>query len=231
MSINMEQALKQMSLAQLAKRCQEEMKRRRRKEVFDDSYCLEIFHRAILAGNNEAWAMLQQHFDDTVRIWLRSHPNCDVALLRDSEENYVSQTFSRFWYAVRNQHVEFATLNAALSYLHATLNGLITDTLRSHLRAKEVSVSEPESYEEPFAEDHVDDQATWEMIQSLLPDERERRVAFLLYYCGLKPREILTRCPGEFSDVKEIYRLNVNIVERLRRNKERLRWLLSDQER
>jgi DNA-directed RNA polymerase specialized sigma24 family protein len=227
----MEQALKQMSLAQLANRCQEEMKRRRRREVFDDRYCLEIFHRAIVGGVDQAWSMLQRHFDDTVRIWLRSHPSCDVALLRDSEENYVSQTFSRFWYAVRNQRVEFATLNAALSYLHATLNGLITDTLRSHLRAREVSSSELEPHEEPFAEDHGDDQTTWEMIQSLLADERERRVAFLLYYCGLKPREILSRCPGEFSDVKEIYRLNVNIVERLRRNKDRLRWLLSDEER
>lgn len=227
----MEQALKQMSLAQLANRCQEEMRRRRRKEVFDDRYCLEIFHRAIVEGVDPAWAMLQKHFDDTVRIWLRSHPSCDVALLRDSEENYVSQTFSRFWYAVRDQRVEFSTLNAALSYLHATLNGLITDTLRSHLRSREVSSPEPESSEEPFAEDQSDDQTTWEAIQSLLADERERRVAFLLYYCGLKPREILSRCAGEFSDVKEIYRLNVNIVERLRRNKDRLRWLLSDEER
>ncbi len=49
---------------------------------------------------------------------------------------------------------------------------------------------------------------------------------YLLYYCGLKPREIVLRCPQEFDDVKEIYRLNHNIVERLRRNRDQLRYVL-----
>ncbi len=53
---------------------------------------------------------------------------------------------------------------------------------------------------------------------------------YLLYYCGLKPREIVLRCPQEFDDVKEIYRLNHNIIERLRRNQDRLRQLLGDEE-
>jgi hypothetical protein len=36
------------------------------------------------------------------------------------------------------------------------------------------------------------------------------------------------RCPAEFTQVKEIYRLNENIIERLRRNQDRLRWLLEN---
>jgi hypothetical protein len=34
------------------------------------------------------------------------------------------------------------------------------------------------------------------------------------------------RCSQEFDDVKEIYRLNHNIIERLRRNRVRLRRVL-----
>jgi hypothetical protein len=60
----------------------------------------------------------------------------------------------------------------------------------------------------------------------LIVDERERRLVFLLYGCGLKPREVVSRCPQEFSDVKEIYRLNTNIIDRLRRNRDRLHYLL-----
>jgi hypothetical protein len=60
----------------------------------------------------------------------------------------------------------------------------------------------------------------------MLPDEREKRLAYLLYHCGLKPREIVLRCSPEFPDVQEIYRLNSNIVERLRRNCDRLRHIL-----
>ena len=76
----------------------------------------------------------------------------------------------------------------------------------------------------------MNDQSIWNSIQLLLPDERERRLGYLLYYCGLKPRDIILRCSGEFGDVKDIYRLNHNIVERLRRNRDRLRNLLGDAE-
>jgi hypothetical protein len=114
--------------------------------------------------------------------------------------------------------------------LHATLNGIVTDTLRSHLRSKEVPLPEPGFAEEPMAEESSDGATLWESIQSFLPDERERRIAYLLYYCGLKPREIVTRCSKEFDDVKEVYRLSHNVVERLRRNRDRLRWLLDDEE-
>ena len=144
----------------------------------------------------------------------------------------LAQTFSRFWYAVRDQQLEFTSLYAALSYLHATLNGIIIDTLRSHLRlrSREVPFPEPACTEEPRARDPIDSPSVWNSMQSLLPDERERRLAYLLYYCGLKPREIVLRCPKEFDDVKDIYRLNHNIVERLRRNRDRLRHILDDDE-
>ena len=176
---------------------------------------------------DEAWSALQQCFSETIRIWIRSHPSSDLALLHDSEENYLAQTFSRFWFAVHDQHVEFTTLSAALNYLRAILNGLITDTLRSHLRSREVPLPEPGLSVEPAAEDPLDSQGLWESIQPLLLNERERRIFYLLYCCGLKPREIVTRCSQEFADVKAIYRLNSTIIERLRHNnEERVRYLL-----
>src|SRR6266851_997043 len=228
MAINMVEALSQMPLTTLAALGINELQRHRCKASFDERYCLEILRRALVEQTDEAWSVLQQCFSETIRIWIRSHPSSDVAFLRDSEENYIAQTFSRFWFAVRDQHLEFTTLYAALSYLHATLNGLIMDTLRSHLRlrSREVPFPEPGCSEEPLAGSTMDNQSIWESIQPLLPDERERRLAYLLYYCGLKPRDIVLHCSKEFDDVKEIYRLNHNIVERLRRNRDRLRHVL-----
>ena len=228
MSITMDEAVSQMKLSTLAGLGIHELQRHRCKQPFDDRFCLEILRRALVEQTDEAWSVLQQCFSETVRGWIRSHPNSDVALLRDSDENYLAQTFSRFWYAVRDQHLQFTSLYAALSYLHATLNGIIMDTLRSHLRlrSREVAFPEPGGSQEPTAENPMDSQGIWESIQPLLPDERERRLAYLLYYCGLKPRDIVLRCSEEFDDVKEIYRLNHNIIERLRRNRDRLSHLL-----
>jgi hypothetical protein len=60
----------------------------------------------------------------------------------------------------------------------------------------------------------------------MLPNERERRLVYLLYHCGLKPREIVRFCPQEWSEVQEIYRLRRNIIERLQHQADRLQWLL-----
>ena len=228
MSTCIDEALRQMNLTTLADLSARELREYRRKASFDDYYCVELLRRALAEQTDEAWSALHQCFSETVRIWFWSHPSRDVALLRDSEENYIAQTFSRFWYAVRDQQLEFATLPAALRYLHATLNGLLTDTLRFHLRerAKEGPLPKPGCSEEPMTADAMDEQSIWDEIQGFLPDERERRVAYLLYYCGLKPRDIVSRCSQEFKDVQEVYRLNHNIIERLRRNRDRLRHLL-----
>ncbi len=196
MAIDMVEALSQMPLTTLAALGINELQRHRSKASFDERYCLEILRCALIEQTDEAWSALQQCFSGTIRVWIRSHPSSDVAFLRDSEENYIAQTFSRFWFAVRDQHLEFNTLYAALSYLRATLNGIIIDTLRSHLHSREVPFPEPGCSKEPMAEDTVDGQSIWNSIQLLLPDEHERRLAYLLYYCGLKPREIIIRCPG-----------------------------------
>jgi len=230
MGTRMDQVHYQTHLSTLADLCSKELMLHRRREPADDSYCLEIFRRAMVQHDDQAWSTVQKCFGEIVRIWVRSHTSSDIALLHDTEENYVAQTFSRFWYAVRDQRLEFATLNSALSYLHATLNGLIMDTMRVHFRSREVSLPEPGLSQEPVAEDIDDNPTLWESLRSLLPDERERRVTYLLYYCGLKPREIVSRFPIEFDDVKEVYRLNQNVIERLRRNRDRLRWLLDGEE-
>ena len=220
----------QMNLGALTDMSADELERQSWNAPADEDYCLELFRRALVDQTDQAWSLLQQCLSETIRRWIHGHPSRDVALLRDSEENYIAQTISRFWYAVHDQHIQFATLPAALSYLHATLNGIIMDTLRSQLRlrAREIPFPEPGCSLEPFGEDavFVDDRQFWEIMRSFLPDERERRLAYLLYHCGLKPREIVKRCSAEFDDIKEIYRLNHNIVERLRRNRDRLRHLL-----
>lgn len=70
----------------------------------------------------------------------------------------------------------------------------------------------------------------WNVIAAMLPDEREPRLAYLLYDCGLKPREITRLLPEEFKNIQEVYQLRRNILERLRRNKDELRWFLNSDE-
>lgn len=216
----------QVNLTALAVLCPDELKRFRRREPTEGRYCLALLRAALKEQSNEAWNVLQQCFSDIVRSWIHNHPNASIALSRDSEENYVAQTFSRFWFAMRKQQVEFTSLQSVLGYLHATLNGILIDTMRMYLHSRIVPLPETDIIKEPTTEERSFGQELWESVQLLLSDAREQRLVYLLYYCGLKPREIMLRCPGEFANVKEIYRLNKNVIERLRRNREQLRWHL-----
>jgi hypothetical protein len=49
----------------------------------------------------------------------------------------------------------------------------------------------------------------------MLPNEREQRVAYLLFHCGLRPGDIVRLFPQEFSDLQEISRVRHTVIERL----------------
>lgn len=232
MSICREVVVETFTLTELMGFCAEELGKHRQKQPTDGYCCVELVRRAAVLRTDEVWEALARLFHETVLIWLRAHPNYDLAIIYDSEDNYVALMLTRFWSAMRDQHLRFITLPTLLSYLHATLNSTVIDTIRVSTRTRCVSLLDPVVAESAdlAQEERYDDDYTWNTIQRLLESEKERRLMYLLYYCGLKPREIAARFPARFPDVKEVYRLNHAIIERLRRKRDRLRWLLGDQE-
>ena len=227
MGIKMDRPPSEMSLADLTVCCAREMARYRRKEPCNDQYCLEIFHRAVFLRNEDAWAILQKQFTEYVRMWLGRHPYREVALrIEPEEKSYIDDAFTRFWRAVNEQKLQFITLAAALSYLHLCLHSTIMDSLRSYSRPKEEPMPDYGHPDEPLVEDHYYETELWEIIKQLLPGEREKRVAYLHFHCNLKPREIVRFVPQEFSSEDEIYRLKRNIMERLLRHADTIRWKL-----
>ncbi len=228
MGIEMDKPPRDMSLGELQSRCWSEIEKFTRKQPNDEQYCLEIFHRALVLRNEQAWDILMRRFSGTILGWLRRHPYREAAYRLHSEENYVALTIERLWMVtVRNKSLEFQTLAGALKFMRASLNCVVIDTLRG--QAKELPI--PESgFDEPAAPDPDNGNERWEIIKSMLPNEREQRLAELLFFCNLKPRQIVQFRPEEFSDTKEIFRMKRNIMDRLLRNKERLRWLLDGED-
>jgi hypothetical protein len=219
----------EMSLPALAAHCMRELNKYRSGEPCADTYAVELLRRATMQGDQEAWAWVQHCFGGVVLNWLRRHPQRARACRLESEEHYVALAFERFWQSTAsNQQVEFSTLAVALGYLRASLNGAILDTLRADARRREIPLPEPGEPGEPHTEDVTFSSEVWDILKTLLSNPREQRLAYLLFHCGLRPREIILFCSGEFSDVREVYRLKRNILERLLRNEDRLRWQLGD---
>ena len=219
---------REMSLPELAAQCLREIDSYRRGEPSTEGASLELLRRATVEDDQEAWVWVQHCFGRLVRGWLRRHPRRVAACRLESEEYYVAQAFERLWQATTlKQRLEFTRLAAALGYLRASLHGAILDTLRMYARPREVPRPVPGEAGEPQAEDSSERSDVWEVIKTMLSNPREQQVAYLLFHCGLKPREIVRLCPQEWSSAGEIYSLRRAIMERLLRNADRLRWRLS----
>jgi hypothetical protein len=222
-------SLSETPVSLLAERCLQEIERFRCGEPSQGQSGLELFRRATMQRDELAWERLQHSLDEILHRWIRNHPKRELLSQLDSEDNCVTQAFERFWYATAcQQQVEFSSLTAALHCLRLCLNSALIDTLRANMWPREVPLSAPYEAAEWFFEPPEEAHECWEVIENLLPDQRERRVAYLLFHCGLKPREIVIFCSEEFSEVRELYRLRCNILERLLRNADRLGWRLGE---
>ena len=187
-----------------------------RDETFE-VYSLQLLRSAIAYGDQDAWSVFQQCMEETVLTWLHEHPSREAACRGLCEKHLVAQAFERFRQAAVQAQMAFETLAAVLVYLRVSLNGAILDTLRTLSRPGEVSRSVLGQAGEPGVQDQMDSNEIWEVLQTLLPSAREQRLVYLLYHCGLGPREIVHCRPQEWSDVQEISRLRLKIIERLLR--------------
>jgi hypothetical protein len=216
--------LRTLSVQNLADRCISEInKYHDGAGPYNEHYCLELFRRATVECDSLAQELLQKRLNEIMLRWMLAHPQGDIACSLDSEDSYVAQAFARFWQATtHNQVLEFTTLAAALRYLRASLNGAVLDTLRASLRPEEIPLPKPGSPTETCARDQNDSSDVWEVLL----DGRQQRLAYLLFHCGLKPREIVEYYPQEFGEIGEVYSLRRNIIERLRSNADRIPWQL-----
>ena len=181
----------------------------------NEAYSLELLGRTIAEGDQEARAELQQRWNEILLGWLHCHPSRKVACRWESEEYYVTMAFERFWQAAIEGHVACQALAEVLTYLRACLHGVVLETLRANSRPGESSRPTPGEPGKPHVDDHPDASEIWARLQAMLDDQREQRLAYLLFHCGLKPKEIVRFYPQEWSDVREIHCLRRSILERV----------------
>jgi len=209
----------EMGLPDLAAQCLRELGNYRRGEPCTEAYGLEMLHRAIIQRDQEARAWVQHCFGGMVRGWLHCHPQREIACRLESEEHYIAQTFERFWQAaIRTQEGAIGSLEVALRYVRASLNGALLETLRAYSGPGESTISHPHEAEERLIQKKGTGIEVWALIQDRMHNAREQRLAYLLFHCGLSPREVLRCCSREFNDLREISHLRYSILEHLLRH-------------
>lgn len=216
-----------LSIDELTWHCRQESEEYLAGRPDDEAYGLELFQRAIIHHDQAAWCAVYAQYQGLVAGWVRSHSK----FYSTGEETayFVNEAFARFSHtASRHQsRHQFDGLGQILNYLKVCVNSAIEDEWRRRRRWLPDALawdglSEMVAGGEPSPERHLMSRIAIEALAravlSHLRSEEDKVVAILSWSYGLRPQEIQARHPDLFPDVRRIYRVKRNLVNRLLRD-------------
>jgi RNA polymerase sigma factor (sigma-70 family) len=221
-----EPSLQRLSINDLARCCSEETSKFLKQSVSNDRYCLELFRRAIVNRDDDAWACIYQQYAPLVLTWVTQHQSAAPLLGQDGGAPLVNAAFAKFSQALTPAKMgNFDSLAAMLKYLKMCVHSVVADEVRAR-QARQYEETLELIEQEPASDDPADDvvsnisaQNLWQVIQEELNGEDERILIYLAYVHGMKPSEISSQHRRLFPTVDDVYRIKRNVLERLRRNR------------
>src|SRR5436305_7850207 len=125
-------SLQRLSINDLARCCSEETNKFLRQSVSNDRYCLELFRRAIVLRDDDAWACIYQQYAPLVLTWVTQHQSATPILGQEGSAPLVNAAFAKFYQALTPAKMEnFVSLAAILKYLKMCVHSVVADEVRS----------------------------------------------------------------------------------------------------
>ena len=193
--------------------------------IEDEQEGFELFRRAIVVRDAEAWSALYTRYRPLLIAWVR---RCDsYAHSSEPADDIADQAFTRAWAALTPERfAEFPSLARLLGYLRACVVTTVIDDVRSQTTrgriARQVRAGVVATPEQIIIAD-LDRDTLWCMIMDLAATRAERVTLVESFAYGLPPRAIHERHPQLFPDVTDVYAVKRNLFARLQRNRELLR--------
>lgn len=216
----------------------------RTRQAGDDSYCLELFRRAVQDHDETAWAFIYTAYSTEeflgehyilkwVRSWLHGRHG---AVIRSAftEEEIVQEIWLRFANSEAARTFNFETMSQLMSYLRRMVNNFIMDTARrrvpkiiepstdqeaAHLeqRIRTVPDLRSQSVDMAMAEDESLEGLLREIGDQIITNESEWLVFRGYFLERLPPRKLYGIYPDRF-DPGEVEVIRTRLVRRLRKS-------------
>lgn len=218
--------LRRMALELVSRRCTEENNRYTTGKENDPRFYYELFRRALLCADQDAWTLLYYQFESQVAYWVRRDRL--FPLTGETADYFVNDAYMRMFKTLKWLNPElfalrFPGLGALLAYLKRCARSSVRDAMarvESYMEVAELNeqmTNDRLEASDPIAESEYQ-RELWEVIQRHLLDEDERKVFYDSYVLELKAPEIQARYPGSFTDVMQIFRIRARILRRLRKD-------------
>ena len=218
-----QQSLRQLSLTELKENCEQESAHFLLTWVDDTWHCYELFRRAIVEKDNDAWDAVISQYYPVVERWVERHPKFNH--FTENADYFVNRAFTKFWQ--RNlspsEFSQFPNVKSLLGYIKTCVASVMTDYWRIQSRGEieykdelgkstygNNGIDPADEFENQFQRRRF-----WAHLRKHLRDETEYQIVFETFVVGLKPLEILDRFPDLFPDVKEVYKIKARALNRL----------------
>jgi hypothetical protein len=223
----------------LQKRCAEETKHFFQGKDNSTQFCFEIFRRAFVDQNQEAWHYIYNQYQPLVSRWLENHNL--FSFIAEEKDYFTNRVFEKLWNALsKDKFHRINNLNILLHYLKMCVGSVIIDYVRAqkfdHLvafdKCEEFSGNEfihdrstEDTHLESYVLNQIHSQYLWDLVKSLAKSNKENCMLYGYFMLGMKPREIYEAFSGEFEDMTDVYRTKEYLLDRLRRNQELINFL------
>lgn len=216
------------SLDQIAHRCRQETENFYQNGRSDDTYCFELFRRAIVDRLQQAWELIFTQYNSLVIGWVSRHPA--FAQASEEREYFVNRAFERMWHAMSAEKFgKMANLKALISYLKLCVHAAVLEHVERRTNKAEWSEADIAQDVNSFGGStgdivagavEADMVATeiWGMITEVVKSDEELILARCTFIYEMKPSEVVEYFPDHFSDVKQVYRQKENLLARINRH-------------
>ncbi|MEA3335180.1 MAG: hypothetical protein U9R25_04670 [Chloroflexota bacterium] len=235
--------LRRMCLAELIDTCrQQTVNYLRTKEFGDDSYCLELFRRAVQDGDERAWAFIYTFYSTEeffgkhyVLKWVRSwmHGRHGPAIRATyTEGEMVQEVWLRFMRSEAAKNFQFDSMRHLMAFLRRLINNFAMDVARRRL-PQIMDVYTPEDGDSPLdllrlmpddaepldrlmSSQEAMDHLLRELQGDVIIDNKEWLVFQGYYLDELPPRKLYQDYPDDFSP-GEVETIRTRLARRLRK--------------
>jgi DNA-directed RNA polymerase specialized sigma24 family protein len=182
----------------------------------------EVFRRAILYRDAEAWATIHARYRTLLIAWTN---RCSA--LPNTHEwaaDLADQALARAWFALTPERfAAFPTLAKLLSYLHVCVTTTVIDYVRtrnSSERMQQALEMAAAATPEQLTLASFDRATLWQVAAALAENSAERVVLIESFVNEQPPRAILLQYPQLFADIAAVYNAKRNLFARLRRSED-----------
>ena len=180
----------------------------------------ELFRRAILARDEDAWIEISTRYRAMLIAW--AGQSSVMGSIDEGCEDVADRALARAWSALSPERfTSFPNLAALMGYLRTCVSATAIDMARARaVRERAYQKLDPAvtATPEQVVIEEIERVDLWRAVLGAIACEQERTVLIESFQLNLPPRAILARHPDLFGDVGDVYMAKRHLIGRLQRD-------------